>query len=437
MAESAETILIMGANHRSSSLALRDQVHVDETAAPAFLHRLLAREEVAQAMILSTSERVEVVAVSTDPVAAARAIATTLAERTGLERDVLASQFYRLTGAEAVRHCFAVAAGLDSLVIGDPHVVSQLMEAHRIARIAGTSGETLDRLLITAEGVTQRVRTETGIAEGPVSIATVAVQLARHLHGDLSSRQVLLIGTGGMGGLIANSLRSAGVRQFIVTAPRVPQAETVAAALEGHLAPFTDLAAAMAVADIVVASISSRQYVIDVDRVRQALRRRRQRPIFIIDAGIPGDVEPDVNQLDNAFLYDLNDLERVAMEGRASRERAGRAGWDIIATEVTVFLKGWAEQAPVPLFKALQQHFEKTRLEVLREVGPDADQATRLLVTRLLQTPMDVLQRLAVRGDLTRHEREAAEQALRRLFLADDPARQPLNDGLGKERGGR
>ena len=420
MAPTVETILIVGASHRSSSLALRDQICVDGMAAPGFL-RLLAERGVPLAAVLSSPERVEVICRSTDPAATVQAITHALAERAGLKGDALIGQLYRLSGADAVRHCFAVAAGLDSLVMGDPHVLRQITAAH--ALVQGVSAA-LDRLLTFACETAKRVRAETGIAEGPVSIAAAAMARARHLHGDLARCQTLLIGTGDMGELVADSLRGAGVRRFTVTAPRVAQAEALAASLEGHVAPFGDLLPVLAAADIVVSSVSNRHHALTADLVRQALRRRRQSPIFIVDAGIPGDVEPAVNRLDNAFLYDLNDLEQMAMEGRASRERAARAAWAIITAAVATFLKGHEEGecAANPVLRALERSFAMAREDVLRQVGADAraDHATRLLLEHLLRVPAETLQMLTAQPE--------AEQILRRLFRLEDgptPAQTP------------
>ena len=414
-ADAVSHLLVIGANHRSCSLAVRDRIFVEEGQAPLFLGRL-RKAGLEQAVLLSTCDRVEVVLVHDNADEALRIVTATFAEWGGLEPDALAGRLYRHGAEDAVRHCFSVAAALDSLVIGEPQVLGQVKEAHRIAQSADMVGGALEVLLQAAYAAAKRVRAETAIAEGPVSIAAVAVQLARDLHGDLDRRQGVLIGSGDMGGLVAESLRAAGLKRMVVTAPRAAQAEAVAKELDCHTVPFADLANAVAAADVVLTSLGGRQYAIMADMVIEAVRKRRRRPIFFIDAGIPGDIEPAVNAVDSAFLYDLNDLERVAMESRAGRAAASRAAWDIIAAETASFLRTRAERSAAPAIVVLRRHFEVVREHVLAEAPGDADNATRLLVNRLLHAPSEVLRDLAAAGDKGRADRDATERALCRLF---------------------
>lgn len=414
-------LLVVGANHRSSSLALRDQMFVEDGAAPLFLNRL-RQAGLTEAVVLSTCDRVEVILVHDNADDAARIVADAFTEWAGLEPAALAGQLYRLAGGDAVRHCFSVAAALDSLVIGEPQVLGQVKEAHRIAQAAGMVGGGLEALFQAAYAAAKRVRAETAIAEGPVSIAAVAVQLARDLHGDLDRCQGLLIGSGDMGGLIAESLRGAGLQRLVVTSPREAQAEAVAKELDSHTVPFADLPNALAAADIVLSSLSGRQYVLTAELAREAVRKRRRRPMFFIDAGIPGDMEPAINAVDSAFLYDLNDLERVAMEGRAGREAASRAAWDIVSADVAAFLRGRAERSAAPAITVLRQRFDEAREQALSEAGGDADKATRLLLNRLLHAPSEVLREIAAAGDKGHAEWVVTERALRRLFRLDGEA---------------
>jgi glutamyl-tRNA reductase len=321
-----------------------------------------------------------------------------------------------LSGTEAVRHAFAVTSALDSLVIGEPHVMGQVKVAHRLARDAGTCGPDLDAVLQAAFGVAKRVRSDTAIGEGPVSIAAAAVQLARDLHGDLKNCQGLLVGAGDMGELVAESLLAAGLRKLLVTAPRQGRAEALARTLDCAALPFEDLREALAGADIVLTAVGARTVAVTAEMVAGALKKRRRKPIFLVDAGIPGDVEPAVNREENAFLYDLGDLEKVALEGRATREAAARAAWSIVEAEVAAFVKGRAARAAVPAIVALRQRFEETRETVLAEAGGDAAEATRLLINRLLHAPSEAMKDIAAEGA----EWQAMEKTLRRLFKLED-----------------
>lgn len=412
---SAIPLVVVGANHRSSSLTLRDALFVDDQAAPAFLDRLRAAG-LAQAMVLSTCDRIEVVAIHNDPAVAETAIANALVERSGLPPGALSGQLYRLVGVEAVRHCFAVTASLDSLVIGEPHVLGQVKAAHRLSKDAGLTGIDLEALLQAAFNVAKRVRSETAIAERPVSIAAAAVQFARDLHGDLSRCDALLIGAGDMGELVGESLLAAGLRRLTVTSPRASRADILAKALNCHAIPFDGLADALVGADIVLAAVGGRSTVVDTRLIQDALKKRRRKPIFLVDAGIPGDIEPAVNRVEGAFLYDLADLEKVALEGRANREVAARAAWAIVDAESANFLKGRAARAAVPAIISLREHFEAVRMVALAEIGAepggDADKATRAVINRLLHDPSEVMKDMAATGEAW----EMREQLLRTLF---------------------
>lgn len=406
--------VIVGANHRSASLSLRDQLFVDDAGASAFLTDLKARG-LHEALVLSTCDRVEVWASHPDADAVVASVAEALTARAALPATALSGQLYQHDGAEALRHCFAVTASLDSLVIGEPHVMGQVKTAHRLARDSGTCGPELETVLQSAFSAAKRIRTETHIGEGPVSIAAAAVQMARDLHGDLGKCSGLVVGAGDMGELVAESMLAAGLARVAVTAPRASRAEALAQTLNGHILPFEDLKEALAGADVVVASVGTRHVAVTAEMVTQALRKRRRKPIFLVDAGIPGDIEPAVNRVDGAFLYDLSDLERVALEGRATREQAARAAWAILEEEVSHFLKGRAERVAVPAIVGLRQRFDEVREAALAEAHGDADQATRLLVNRLLHAPSEVMKSVAAEGA----EWQAMEKTLRKLFRLD------------------
>ncbi|MCP5366879.1 MAG: glutamyl-tRNA reductase [Hyphomicrobiales bacterium] len=422
---SAPHPLVVGANHRSSSLTLRDRLFVEERVMPAFLRRL--REAgIEQAIVLSTCDRVEVQAAHPQPQAAAPVISAVLAEHAELRPADLNGQIYTLTDAEAVKHIFSVASSLDSLIIGEPQVFGQVKDSHRLAREAGLVGSDLEAILQAAYHTAKRVRSETAVGERPVSISAAAVQLARDLHGDLSRCAGLLVGAGDMGELVAGDLLSAGLDRLNVVHPTRTRAEPIARHLGCHVGDYDRLGELLAGADVVLTSMGTRTYVIDPAAVKAALAARKRRPMFLIDTGIPGDIDPAVDKLEGAFLYDLNDLEKVAMEGRASREGQARNAWKILEGELDLFVRGRAERAAVPALTRLRQHFETVRQAALRDSGGDADKATHLLINRLLHTPSESLRETAAReapqdeGELSRADLDAAERVLSRLFRLED-----------------
>ncbi len=415
MTPSSHRLVVVGANHRSASLSLRDALFVDDGAAPDFLVGL-KRAGLSEALVLATCDRVEIWAADMDADHAAQLVSEALATKAGMEPAILAPHLYTLSGGDAVRHGFTVTASLDSLVIGEPHVAGQVKAAHRLARDAGCCGSELEHFLQAAFAVAKRVRTETSIGEGPVSIAAAAVQTAKDLHGDLASLRALLVGAGEMGELVAESLLSAGLKDMTVTAPRTARAEAVAKSLDGHVLAFEDLRDSLASFDVVLTCVGARTVSVTSDMVTNALKKRRRKPVFLVDAGIPGDIEPAVNRVDGAFLYDLADLEKVALEGRATRETAARAARDIVEAEAQAFIKGRAARAAVPAIVSLRARFEEAREQVLAETGEDAAEATRLLVNRLLHAPSEAMKGVASEGA----EWRAMEMTLRTLFRLDE-----------------
>ena len=378
---------------------------------------------IAEALALSTCDRVEVAAVCDDPEATFGLLEELLIARSGLPSASFDGQWYRASGGEAVGHLFAVTAALESQVIGEPQVLGQVKESHRIAAASGVLGPRLEAALQAAYGAAKRVRSETPIGEMPVSIAAAAVQLAKRIHGDLGRSTVLLLGLGEMGELLACELRTAGSGRTLIVHESDRRAEAAAHRLECNFRPFVELSDALAEADLVVAASGTGRSAVAAEAAERALRRRRRRPMFFIDAAVPGDVEPAVGDLDGAFLYDLADLETAAMEGRASRQATLEAARRIVEEELAGFLRSRAEREAVPAVVALRRHFEKMRDGVLAQPGLDAAEATRLLVNRLLHRPSEALRRAAAEGAA---DRETLERSVETLF-------DPQVDGRGSK----
>ena len=409
-------VLVIGANHRSSSLALRDRLFLDEPQVIPFLDKLKAAG-VEQSLVVSTCDRVEVHAVDHDAEKAAGVITQLLADRAELDLKTIEGQLYRHHDEEAVRHIFRVTSSLDSLMVGEPQVVGQVKDAHRWAVEAGTVGSELERIFQAAYGTAKRVRSETAVGERPVSIASVAVQIAKELHGDLDRCKGLLIGAGDMGELTAQNLIETGLKNFTCVHSFAGRAKMIARNLSCHAADFDERDRLACEADIIVTSMNKRSRVVTTEMVKYALKVRKNKPIFLIDTGIPGDVDPDVNDVDGAFLYDLHDLEQVAMEGRASREAEARAAQAILEKNLHEFFRGKEERTAVPLVTSLRDRFEEERQAVLAMHGDDAEKATRLLINRLLHTPSEELRALAALKK--KKEWEQAKDLISKLFLKE------------------
>ncbi len=404
----------VGATHRSSAAGLRDRMFIDAGAAPALYERLAA-EGIQQALVLSTCDRVEIQGVSETPDAAIEIVSRILAARSGEDVSAIVGQLESFVGEAAVRRIFAVAASLESQVIGEPQVLGQVKESHRLARQSRMVGSELESLLQAAYAAAKRVRSETDIAQRSVTLASGAVQLGRDMHGDLSECVALIVGLGDTGDLIGGQMRLAGLSRIILTG-QSRRTEGEARRLGYHFAPFGDLDAALAEADIVITAAGTGRYLITAEAMERALKSRRRKPVLVIDGGVPGDVDPAVDRLDDAFVYTLDDLERVAQEGRANREAAAAAAWQIVEDEVVAWRQSRAEREAVPTVVALRRHFETVRDEVLAAdptAGPE--EATRRLINRLLHRPSEALRLLAAAGG-NAADAEAVHRIIVRMF---------------------
>lgn len=408
---------VAGVNHRTSSLGLRDQMFVEEDALPAVLEDLRA-QGLKEAVLLSTCDRVEVVGAHPDPEKAAEIALAVLAQQTQVPLDDLRAQANMAFDEAAVLHLFNIAASLASLVIGEPQVLGQVKAGHRIAKEAGLPAGVLDDLLQAAYGAAKRVRTETGIGEGPVSIAAVATMLVQDLHGDLPGVSALLIGAGDMGEMVAEDMIGEGLANLTVIHPRERRARRTARILNCNYDDFDNLADLVPKTDVVIAALGGGGRIVGKDLVAAALKARRRRPILVVDTAVPGDVDPAVHDLDDAYVYDFGDMERIAMEGLVGRGAEAEAAHRIVEEEVRAFLSGRRERDAGPLVSDLRRYFEDQRAQALSEAGGDAEKATHLLVGRLLHGPSTRLRRAAADADL---DLEAAERLLAHLFQPDTP----------------
>jgi glutamyl-tRNA reductase len=389
---SASRLCLIGVNRQSAGAALCERLFAGAIDPSGLLARLGSEPvsgSLAEAMVLATGERLEVAALADDPPAAIAVVIEALAGETEtLSADIGAQSFHYL-GAEAARHFFAVIAALDSQSRGEPQILGQIEEGHRRAAEAGVAGPGLAALLEAANGAAKRVRAETALAGQPVSIAASALLVARDVHGALDRRGALLIGLGEMGEFMAAELIEAGVGNLVVAHPTAARAEAAARRLGCHYRPWEELDDALASADIVVAARGTGAYTVTAAQVEAALKRRRREAIYFIDAAVPGDVDPAVAPIDGAYLYDLEDLERVALEGptggEADRAVETATAWRILDEELAAFLRGQAEGDDSGPMEAERQRFEAARTEVLAENPGSVEDATRRLIERLLR----------------------------------------------------
>ena len=427
------SVVVVGLSHHTAPLQVREQLAGETGSLEVFLAELLRREVFAEAVAISTCNRVELYGVTDDAAGSIQSARTVLRERAGAAfEQVLASgdAVYGHRGRDAVRHAFRVAASLDSMVVGEPQILGQVKEAYDRAQQAGTVGMLLGRCFTRAFAVAKRVRTETGIAEGTVSVSSIATSLARKIFGDLSGRRVLLLGAGEMGEAAAKSLSGSGAHLVVVN--RSPaRADALAAACNGEAVPYVQLAAELVRADVVITSTSSPSYVLTAPMMKDVSKARRGRPPFLIHLPVPRDVDPPVRHPENIFLYDVDDLQRVAEENIKQRAKSADAAERIVEIEVEEF-EVWRRSLDLtPTIIALRERFTAVALAELQrssgklELGPKErqvlDRMVKSMVSKLLHTPLSALKRGA-RGP----DGAALIEATRTLFdLGDVAEEQP------------
>jgi glutamyl-tRNA reductase len=374
--------IIIGANHQSSTMLLRDRLYISKDAVPPF-YRRLRDAGVDQAIIFSAKDMTEfIIAIPLVLQEKVKAeIIKLLSAHSGESRHEIEAQIYILNDKQAVRHLLAVASGMDSLIIGDPQLLEQLRAAYYIARSNDMAGEYIDTLINLSQKTAERILNETQISQRPVSIAAAAVQVARDLFGDLKQSSCLLLGGGEMGEMLASSMRPAGVGHLMVCHPSLTRADTLGQLLNCHVGIIDDLADLLSQSDIVITSMNTRRFILDSKLLKLAIQTRRRKPMLIIDTGVPGDVEPTAELLEDVFFYTLDDLERVTRKGRGSRSKEAELAWQIIDQEVVKLGDHYPEKNDYYLDK--KKDLESIRQTAIEDAEGDADKATRLLVQRL------------------------------------------------------
>ena len=382
------TLFVASMNHRSAPVALREQLALEEDKIREILADVVGRGLLDEAMIISTCNRVEVYGVAAVPGEARTAAFGRLGSQRGLTWRDLEPHVTTLTGDEAVLHVFRVAASLDSMILGEPQILGQVKDAFALAQSAGTAGTVIHALMHRAFAAAKRVRSETEVGRLAVSVSYAAVELARKIFDGLEGRAVLLLGAGEMGELAARHLVDQGALPLYVANRTWSRAQDLARALGGTAVPFDQLAATLATVDIVVASTAAPEPIVTAAQVRAALHGRRSRPLFFVDIAVPRNVEPAVNDIDNAFCYDIDDLRSVVEANLKERQREALRAQALLEGEVAKFSARLQQLDVVPTIVSLREKLEAIRrAELERALGrlPGAGEETRRVMEALSQ----------------------------------------------------
>jgi len=372
-------LFVVGMSWRTAKVDVREKLAFREEEITPTLRALTGELPVAEALLISTCNRVEVYGVAkpgTDPTGDVRQF---LAHQRAVKLSEVAGALYDHRGSDAIRHVFRVAASLDSLVVGEAQILGQLKAAYGVAGTAGTSGPVLSRALERAFGVAKRVRTETTIARGAANVSSVAVELAAHVFGNLAGKSVLVVGAGKMSSLAARHLYANGAQRIVVTNRSPEKAEALAAEIDADARPWAELEKLLTEADIVISSTGAREPILTKALFKKITKARRWKPMMVIDIAVPRDAEPAIGEFDGVFLFDIDDLDKVKKANIAEREKAADHATKIVEHEAGQFEHWLRTQAVVPTIRALREKFAQV---ADAEVGKALEQLARKELTR-------------------------------------------------------
>ncbi len=417
---------ITGVNHRTAPVEVRERLAFDERGIADALGLLKSRPGVCEGMILSTCNRVEVALACDESVNGEKAVETLLAETRSVDPEWVRRYLYKYQDRDAIRHLFRVASSLDSMVLGEPQILGQLKTAYSLAKDVGAISSFLDALLTRAFSVAKRVRTETEIGANAVSVSYAAVELAREIFGSLTGKKVLLIGAGKMSEAAARHLKRCGVSSIFVTNRTQSRAEEMARLFNGEIIEYDRCLASMREVDIVITSSGAPHYILTAADMRRIIAARKNEPMFLIDIAVPRNIEPTVNQIDNVFLYDIDDLQKVVDGNMQVRQNEAEEAEGIVAEEVERMVARMKTRDVVPMIVSLQEGLENMRQAELaryhgrlglltKEQEEAVEQLTRSIVNKIAHGPISELRKQA-----SQPEGHHFVAAIRKVFRLGD-----------------
>jgi len=395
-------LIVIGLNHKTASIDLRERMAFAEDQMETALHQVKSLPSLRENMILSTCNRVEIYAAVRETEKAVLDLKHFLSQYHGLPLKDFEKNLYSFMGEEAVKHIFRVASSLDSMVVGEPQILGQIKSAYEMAVESKTSGIILHRLLHRAFHVAKRVRTETKIGDSAVSVSSVAVELAQKIFETLEKKTVLLIGAGEMCELAARHLVSGGVEKVWVTNRTYERAVSLAQEFKGEAIPFDEMNQGLKKVEIVISATDSPQYLIRHDQMAKVIKERKQKPVFFIDIADPRDIEPSVGEIENVYLYNIDDLKKVADENIKDRGKEAQKADTIVQDEVIKFVNWYHSLEITPTIVALRNKFEEIRkkeLEKTLALHPNLsdkekkslEALTSAIINKILHTPSTLL----------------------------------------------
>jgi glutamyl-tRNA reductase len=403
-------LLTTGVSHKTAPVEVRECLAFREESLPAALADLRSRAGVAEAVILSTCNRVEITLTTEDSADPRLIVDAFLTDHKSVSSDSIGPHLYRHEGQDAIHHMFRVAASLDSMVVGEPQILGQLKNAYAVAKEAGAVCGWLEGLMTRAFSVAKRVRSETGIGQMAVSVSYAAVELARKIFGSLNNRTVMIVGAGKMSELAARHLRRSGASHVFVTNRTHQRAVEMAELFQGTPVEYARFTSMLPEVDILIASSGAPHYILHKDEMHRVIAARRNKPMFLIDIAVPRNIEPAVNDLDNVFLYDIDDLQEVVNSNLRERAKEADHAEKMVAEEVERMMARLKVAEVTPTIVGLQEQLEQIRLgemeKVKRRMGPLTPQQeealealTRGIINKVAHGPISELRLQAGKPD--------------------------------------
>ena len=380
------SFIILGLSHKTAPLSIREKLVFDDTLLPNALKELTSSPGISESMILSTCNRTELYCYKEDGVFID--LMNWLSKVKNIDRNEIKEHIYKLTGENAVRHILRVASGLDSMVLGEPQILGQLKDAYKKATAANTVGKFLNRLMQFSFSSAKLIRSETEIGSSPVSVAYTAAKLAQQIHGDLSSKCAMLIGSGDTAALVASHLKSNGLRKLLITNRTYPKARDLASLHDGDAIVFNKLPKFLPQADIVISCTGSTEPILTKSMIALALNNRQKEPIFLVDLAVPRDVEPETGSLENVYLYTVDDLQSVVLSNLNIRKDAAAIAEEMIYLQVREYMywsKAQSVSNTIQDYRNYGNHI-KTKIlnDAIESINSGAD--PRMIVERLANT---------------------------------------------------
>jgi len=419
-------LILVGVNHKTTPVEIREKLAFTKGKIEESIDRLLNYPDIIEHTILSTCNRVEIYARANCHDSAIKSVKQFICDFHELSPVELEDHFYSYKNEEAVEHLFRVSSSLDSMILGEAQILGQVKDAYSLARDLRSTGLVLNQLFEKAFNIAKKVREETGIAERSVSISSAAVELAQKIFDDLENHTVMLVGTGEMAELAAKHLISYGVKTVYVTSRTYERAANLARTLNGSALDFEAFKNELHRADIVITSTSASSFIIKKEMVEKAIQERKNKPIFFIDIAVPRDIEPDVNDLENVYLYDIDDLHVVVSANMKEREKEAENAMNLISHEVTKFNNWIGSLDAVPTIIEIRKKAENIRkqemertLKKLPHVSEDDKQLLRQMsssmINKILHKPT-----IKLKQKTQSEDGHVYLKAIRHLFHLDD-----------------